>query len=119
MYAPMPPPPPSPYVTLPLTTASSGTPLGACMSTPWWDRPPLRHGAQLRPARLPGLDLLLEGRDLVVELVVASLDLRVLGGGLVPCLPGVGGGLAARRARQQRDRGGSHGAARDENAPNR
>ena len=81
--------------------------------------PPLRDGAQLRPTRLPGLDLLLERRDLVAEHPVASLDLRVSGGGFVGLLPGVGGRLTARRARQQRDRAGRDRAGRDENAPDR
>ena len=82
--------------------------------------PPLRDGAQLRPTRLPLLDLLVEGGDLVVEQVVASFDVRVLGGGGGVGIPlGVGGGLTACRGGQQRGPRGRHHEGRDENAPNR
>ncbi len=77
-------------------------------------------GAQLGPTRLPLLDFLVEGGDLVVDQVVASFDVRVLGrGGGIGIPLGVGGGLTGRRARQERDPGGRHRADRDENAPNR
>jgi hypothetical protein len=82
--------------------------------------PPLRDGAQLCPTRFPRLDFLVEGGDLVVEQVVASFDVRVLGGcGGIGIPLGIRGGLPARRAGQQRGRYGRDRADRDENAPNR
>ena len=73
----------------------------------------LRDAAQLSSARLPSLNLLLDAHDLGAEHVVATLDVRVPGGGVVGRAPGVdsllprvGSWTCARRAREQRNEGG-------------